>query len=94
MNAEVEKLSPPPPRGQLSLIARTNSDSGGMMMILLPFLLQVIRSNNTLVVFDANPADSATYTCEADNGYGRASDSATVTVENVYVSQVSEGLLT
>ncbi len=64
------------------------------MMILLPFLLQVIRSNNTLVVFDANPADSATYTCEADNGYGRASDSATVTVENVYVSQVSEGLLT
>ena len=51
---------------------------------------QIISSNNTLSIFDASPGDSATYTCEADNGYGRASDSATVTVENVYVAQTCE----
>ena len=47
---------------------------------------QIIRSNNTLVIFNSRPSDSGTYTCEADNGYKRDSSSVSVTVENVSVA--------
>ena len=65
--------------------------SKSLMTFLSPPPMQIIRSNHTLAIFDANPADSATYTCEADNGYDRASDSATITVENIYIEQVRLG---
>ena len=32
-------------------------------------ILQIIRGNNTLIIFNSNPRDSGTYICEADNGY-------------------------
>ncbi len=37
-------------------------------------------------MYRAVPSDSGTYTCEADNGYARDSDSASVTVEEVDVA--------
>ena len=32
-------------------------------------MLQIIRGNNTLIIFNSTPRDSGTYICEADNGY-------------------------
>ena len=36
------------------------------------FLLQVLRNNNTLVIFNGRESDSGRYTCEAENKLGEA----------------------
>jgi len=47
----------------------------------------VDRADNSLNIFDASPEDSAEYSCEADNGYGRARDSIQIVVENIRVDE-------
>ena len=53
------------------------------------FLLyfQIMRDNNTLIIFGSRASDSGTYTCEADNGYNRDASSVSIRVENIQVSQ-------
>ena len=53
----------------------------------LLFFFQIIRDNNTLVIFNSRQSDSGTYSCEADNGYNRDSASVSIQVENISVSQ-------
>ena len=38
-------------------------------------LFQVLRNNNTLVIFNGRESDSGRYTCEAENGYKQDTDS-------------------
>ncbi len=47
--------------------------------------VQVLRSNNTLAIYRAQPADSGTYTCRGSNGYNEAEDSTVLRVENLQV---------
>ena len=49
-----------------------------------------MQGNNTLVIRDAQPVDGGAYTCTASNGYGVASDAATISVEDVTVSDVCQ----
>ena len=51
------------------------------------FLFQIMRDNNTLIIFGSRASDSGTYTCEADNGYNRDASSVSIRVENIQVSQ-------
>ena len=45
-----------------------------------------MQANNTLAILSGRPADSATYTCEAENGYNRDTASVSITVENISVN--------
>eukprot|EP00094_Tigriopus_californicus_P005670 TCALIF_05465-PA protein Name:"Similar to Ppn Papilin (Drosophila melanogaster)" AED:0.16 eAED:0.17 QI:0/0/0/0.82/0.81/0.82/34/0/2463 len=49
--------------------------------------VQIIRTNNTLTIYDSTPEDTGTYTCEASNGYSSNSASVSVIVENVQVQE-------
>merc|ERR1712083_656762 len=49
--------------------------------------VQVLRNNNTLIIYNGRETDSGRYTCEAENGYKRDSDSVDITVANVVVPQ-------
>ena len=45
----------------------------------------VLRSNNTLAIYRAQPSDSGTYSCRGSNGYNEAEDSTVLRVENLQV---------
>ena len=44
---------------------------------------QVDPNSNALVIFNGRESDSGRYTCQAENGYKRDSDSVDITVANI-----------
>ena len=43
------------------------------------------ETNSTLYIFNSNVTDSGIYTCNASNDYGSDTESATLTIQGIYV---------